>query len=100
MKKFKNIILSILGLVQGTIGTYIALLGVAFAFHETTPGDRDYEEDITFVPFGYLIMIIWLIIMIYAFVSLRKNKANLLSFGISWIVGVIGFVLYFKFYIG
>lgn len=60
----KKIILIILGLLQGTFGSYLALLGWVFAFPETTPGDRDYVENMSIVPLGYMIMFIWLIIMI------------------------------------
>ena len=43
--RLKNVGLSIAGLVQGTVGSYFALLGYAFAFPDTEPGMRDYEED-------------------------------------------------------
>ena len=82
--------LSICGLLQGTLGSYFALLGFAFAFPETAPGSKDYEEDIFFVPLGYIIMLIWLVVMVTAFMLLRKNKANLLSFLICWLVGLGG----------
>lgn len=37
--------LSIFGLLQGTLGSYLVLLGFAFAFPESTPDSKDYEED-------------------------------------------------------
>ena len=86
----KKIFLSILGLLPGTLGSYLALLGWAFAFPETSSGVKDYEEDISFVPFGYIIMFAWLAIMITAIILLRKNKANFLSFIIPWFIGVVG----------
>lgn len=90
--------ISIFGLLQGTLGSYLALLGFAFAFPESTPDTKDYEEDIFFVPLGYIIMFIWLCIMIATFMFLRKSKANLLSFLIAWLVG-LGACLYFMFII-
>lgn len=89
----KKAILSVLGLLQGTLGSYLALLGLAFAFPGTAPDSKDYEEDMFFVPFGYLIMLIWIIIMVSAFILLHKNKANFLSFIISWIIGLIGILI-------
>ena len=86
----KKILFAILGLLQGTLGSYLALLGGAFAFPETSSGAKDYKEDIFLVPFGYTIMIAWLAIMIIAIILLRKNKANLLSFIIPWFVGLVG----------
>ncbi len=86
----KKILLAIFGLLQGTLGSYFALLGWAFAFPETSPGAKDYAEDMLFVPFGYMIMFIWLVIMITAMILFRKNKANLLSFIIPWFMGLVG----------
>ena len=86
----KKILLAILGFLQGTLGSYLALLGWAFAFPETSPGAKDYEEDMSFVPFGYIIMLAWLAIMITAIILLRKNKANFLSFIIPWFMGLVG----------
>ncbi|MGN0632458.1 MAG: hypothetical protein ACI4JW_01170 [Oscillospiraceae bacterium] len=90
----KRIGFSILGLLQGTLGSYLALLGFAFAFPGSTPGSKDYEEDIFFVPLGYMIMFIWLAVMITAFIFLRKKKANFLSFLISWLIGAGGFLAF------
>ena len=86
----KKILLAILGLLQGTLGSYLALLGAAFAFPETSSGAKDYKEDMFLVPLGYMIMIAWLAIMIIAIILLRKNKANFLSFIIPWFVGFVG----------
>lgn len=77
-----------LGLLQGTLGSHLALLGLAFAFPESMPGSKDYEEDRFFVPLGYGMMLIWLAVMVAAFLFLRKKKADLLSFAIAWLVGV------------
>ncbi len=90
----KNIGLSIAGLVQGTAGSYFALLGYAFAFPDTEPGMRDYEEDMFLVPWGYVMMLIWVAVMIFIIIALRKNRANFISFLLSWFVGLIGCVVF------
>lgn len=90
----KRIGFSIYGLLQGTLGSYLALLGFAFAFPNSTPDSKDYEEDLFFVPLGYIIMLIWLVVMVTTFIFLRKNKANFLSFLIAWLVGLGGFLLF------
>ena len=51
----KKICLIILGLLQGTLGSYLALLGWAFAFPETSPGAKDYVEDMSSVTAGFAI---------------------------------------------
>lgn len=95
IKKYKKeFLLSIAGFLQGTFGSYLALLGVAFAFPISSIGDKDYEEDMLFVPFGYIIIFIWLAVMIITFISLRKKKAKLLSFFISWLIGVVVWLIF------
>ncbi len=90
----KKIGLSLYGLLQGTVGSYIALLGVAFAFPQSSPGSKDYEEDMFFVPLGFIIMLMYLAIMITTFVLLRKSKANLLVFIIPWLIGVAVYIFW------
>lgn len=92
-KALKYIGLSIAGLLQGTLGSYFAVLGLAFAFPETEPGMRDYEEDMFFVPFGYIMMLIWIAVMIFLIIILRKDKANTISFFLAWCVGLIVFLV-------
>lgn len=86
----KKILLIMLGMIQGFFGSFAAILGFAAAFPGTSLGAKDYEEDMLFVPLGYLIMILWVVVMATAFIRLRKSKSNLLMFTISWIVGVVG----------
>ena len=91
---FKKIGFAIAGLIQGTVGSYFALLGFAFAFPDTEPGSKDYEEDMFSVPFGYFMMFIWVAVMISAFIVLRKNKTNTVLFFAPWLVGVIGCLVF------
>lgn len=93
---FKKVLLVIFGLLQGTIGNYLGLLGLAFAFPQIDPYSKDYDEDMFFVPFGYIMMLAWLIVTIAAFILLRKNKANLLFYAIPWAVGFVGCLIMIK----
>ncbi|MBR6224085.1 MAG: hypothetical protein IKQ71_11705 [Lachnospiraceae bacterium] len=90
----KKIGLAIAGLLQGTLGSYFALIGIAFAFPETEPSMKDYEEDMFFVPFGYFMMLVWVAVMISAIILLRKNKLNTALFFISWLVGLLGCLIF------
>ncbi len=94
--KFKKVLLVIFGLLQGTIGNYLGLLGLAFAFPQIDSYSKDYNEDMFFVPFGYIMMLAWLTVTIAAFILLRKNKANLLSYAIPWAVGFVGCLIMIK----
>lgn len=95
--KLRKVWICILGILQGFAGSYMALMGYVCAFPDTMPGDKDYEEDAFFIPFGYMIMLAWLVVMIIAFVKLRHNKVNLLFFLISWIAGIGLLALFFYF---
>ena len=90
----KKVLLAFLGLLQGVLGSYWAVLGYCFAFPESEPGSKDYEEDITFVPFGYLMMLIWLIVMAAAIIKLRKKKSELVTFLAAWAVGTAAMLIY------
>ena len=92
--KLKKTGLLLSGLLQGTLGSYLGLLGWAFAFPESVPGSKDYEEDMFFVPLGFIIMLLWIIVMVTAIVLLRKNKTNLLLFLIPWLIGLLGCLLF------
>ena len=83
-----------LGLLQGLFGSYFAILGWAFAFPESSPGSKDYEEDLFFVPLGFVMLFAWIIIMIAAIALLRKNKAYLALFLISWLIGLSVFFIF------
>ena len=93
---FKRIVFDVFGFLQGTIGNYLGSLGLVFAFPQTDSYSKDYDEDMFFVPFGYIMMLTWLIVTISAFILLRKNKANLLSYIIPWIIGFIGYLIVIK----
>ena len=92
----KKVLLIIFGLLQGTIGNYLGLLGLAFAFPQTDLYSKDYDEDMLLVPFGDVMMLTWLIVTIAAVILLRKNKANLLFYVISWAIGFIGCLIVIK----
>ena len=63
---FKRIVFVVFGFLQGTIGNYLGSLGLVFAFPQTDPYSKDYNEDMFFVPFGYIMMLTWLIVTISA----------------------------------
>lgn len=90
----KKALFALLGLLQGAFGNYIAIIGYCFAFPESEPGSKDYEEDLTFVPFGYLMMLITLIVMAAAIIKLRKKKSELVTFLAAWAVGTAAMLIY------
>ena len=90
----KKIWISVLGLLQGTFGSYLALVGYALAFPGTSPDSKDYEEDMFTAPIGYVIMLLWMIVMVTAIMYLRRKKSSLITFLISWLIGTAGIVIW------
>ncbi len=89
----KKAVFAVLGLLQGAIGSWWVLLGWAFAFPESKAGSKDYEEDLAFIPFGYIMMLAWVLVMAYAVIRLRKNKGELISFLAAWAAGTAALII-------
>ena len=93
--KVKRTVISILGLLQGAIGTFFAIVGLAFAFPDSEPGSLEYEDDMSLAHLGYVLMTVWLVVMVYAVIRLRKSRKDLLSFLLFWFIGTCGMFLFF-----
>lgn len=88
----KKVLCAFLGLLHGFFGSYWALLGYAFAFPGTSKDSKDYEEDMFTSPIGFVMMLIWLIVMITAVLKLKKNKSELAAFLATWAVGTAALI--------
>ncbi|MGN0384348.1 MAG: hypothetical protein ACI4EX_00500 [Lachnospiraceae bacterium] len=83
----KRIVIGLCGIVQGVIGTLWTMLALAFILHPGSgPGTKDWEEDLMFIPVGYAMLVIWLIVMFFSFYKLKKNKTDIIAFLITWLV--------------
>ena len=94
MNAVKRIALGLFGLLQGIFGSWWMIFSIAAMFPESVPGDKDYEEDRWFVPFGVGMLLLWLAVMAVTIVLNRKSTANLLTFLLPWAVGTGGFLLW------
>ena len=93
MKLVKRIALGIFGALQGLFGSWWALAGFAGAFPGTEPGTKDYDEDMWFVPFGWGMMLTWVVVMAVTVILNHKRKANLLIFLLPWLIGTVTFFI-------
>ena len=88
----RKILIALHGLFQGFIGLWWSLMGILFITHpDSSPGTKDWEEDKMFIPFGYVMILIYLIILAVSFYSFKKDKVNIIIFIISLVVGIAGF---------
>lgn len=91
MKKF---LIGLWGIVQGVIGTFWSGLGLAFILHlDSGPGAKDWDEDKMFIPIGYIMILMWLIILFFSYYKLRKSKSDIIIFSITWLVSTTIFLL-------
>ena len=90
----KKVLLGLYGVLQGFFGSWWLLISIAAIFPQSVPGDKDYDEDRWFVPFGFGMLLLWLAVMAVTIFLNRKDKAHLLSFLLPWAVGTGGLLLW------
>ncbi len=90
----KKALIAFLGLLQGVFGSWWGLLGIAFMFPESTPDSKDYEEDRTFIPFGAVMLLIYLGVMIFSYYKLRKRKSDIITFSAALVIGIAILIFY------
>ena len=91
----KKILIALHGIFQGFIGLWWSFVGIAFIIHpDSSPGTKDWEEGKDFIPVGYVMILIYLIILAVSFYIFRKQKPDILTFIISLAVGIAGFVIF------
>ena len=94
-KILKKILIALHGLFQGFIGLWWSFVGIAFITHpDSAPGTKDWEEDKDFIPFGYLMILVYLIILAVSFYNFKKEKSDIIAFIISLAVGIAGFITF------
>ena len=71
----KKILIALHGLFQGFIGLWWSFVGIAFITHpDSSPGTKDWEEDKDFIPVGYIMILIYLIILAVSFYIFKKRN--------------------------
>ena len=92
----KKTLYGLYGLLQGTIGSYFAILGICFAFPQSAKGTKEYEEDRMFMPFGFIMLAIWLAVMGFTVLKLKRDDdmRSLVTFAAAWAVGLTFYLIY------
>ncbi|MBO5165760.1 MAG: hypothetical protein J6B90_04045 [Lachnospiraceae bacterium] len=99
--KFKKTILPIiLGLGYGFLSFWWLFWAIVCAFPSSLPGEKEWAEDSFFIPFGYGMLIVYVILNIIFVVIGRKEKMRILLFYASTlVVGAVTFWVEFGEYI-
>ncbi|HAE52471.1 MAG TPA: hypothetical protein DCG30_04380 [Ruminococcus sp.] len=91
----KKVLIALHGLFQGFIGLWWSFVGIAFITHpDSSPGTKDWEEDEALIPVGYIMILIYLIILAASFYIFKEKKSDIIAFIISLAVGIAGFVIF------
>lgn len=86
----KKVLIGLWGIVQGVVGTAWNLVGLVFLLHPgSAPGTKEWEEDAIFIPIGFVMLVIWLIVMFFSYYKLRKNKSDMIIFSVAWLVSMM-----------
>lgn len=84
----KKITLFISSIFYGVISFWWILLAIGMMFPESSPGERDWIEDSSLIPFGYVMAIFWLIVTGICMVLLRKRKSNMIIYFVTTIFSI------------
>lgn len=86
----RKVLVGLWGILQGVIGTIWNLYALAFILHPgSAPGTKEWEEDAMFIPVGYMMLILWLVVMFLSYYKLRKRKSDMIVFFMAWLVSMI-----------
>ena len=90
MRKF---LIGLRGILLGVIGAIWNLFALTFILHPgSAPGTKEWEEDAMFIPIGYVMLIMWLVVMFISYYKLRKRKSDMIVFSVAWLVSMIIFI--------
>lgn len=90
----RKVLIGLWGILQGVIGTIWNLFALTFILHPgSAPGTKEWEEDAMFIPIGYVMLIIWLVVMFFSYYKLRKRKNDMIVFSAAWLVSMVIFIL-------
>ncbi len=85
----KRILLTLAGLAYGFVSFWWAAFSLVFILHPfAQPGTKEWPEDSSLIPFGYVGFLLWAGLTGSLFWKLKKDKRNaLLFFGAAALAG-------------
>ena len=86
----RKVLIGVWGILQGVIGTIWNVFALLCILHPgSAPGTKEWEEDAMFIPVGYMMLILWLVVMFLSYYKLRKRKSDMIVFSMAWLVSMI-----------
>lgn len=97
--KTKIMVITLSGIAYGILSFWWILYSIIMITHpDSSPGTKEWPEDVMFIPIGYILLVLVIIISIAITIRNRKNKWNVIIFwGTTIMTWVITFfkVIYF-----
>lgn len=84
----KIIALFFSSIFYGFISCWWLAFAIVAMFPESGPGERDWIEDSSFIPLGYVTAMLWLIVTGICMFSLRKKKSNMMIYIITTVFSI------------
>ena len=84
----KKITLFISSIFYGVMSFWWIVLAIAMMFPDSSPGERDWIEDSSLIPLGYVMGIFWLIVTGICVVLLQKRKCNMIIYVVTMICSI------------
>ena len=76
MKALKRSIAGILGLIYGFFGIRWFLLSIALVIPDCRPGTKDWGDYTAALPFGLIMLFIFIAASVAAFIEMRKRRTD------------------------
>ena len=85
----KKILIAVYGFIQGYFGVWWNLLGIAFITTAGSVNSKDWQEDSMFIPVGYIMIVVWLVVIIASVCKFKHEGFNVVLFLALLIIGAI-----------
>lgn len=91
----KRIGIVLSGIAYGILSFWWFISSYIMISHpDSSPGTKEWPEDVTFIPVGYTLIVLWIVISIAITIRNRKNKWNIIIFWGTIIMTLV--VTFFK----
>ena len=76
MKALKPSIAGIIGLIYGFLGIRWLLLSIALVIPDCRPGTKDWGDYTAALPFGLIMLFIFIVASVAVFIEMRKRRTD------------------------
>ena len=86
MKALKRSIAGVSGLIYGFLGIRWLLLSIALVIPDCRPGTKDWGDYTAALPFGLIMLFIFIVASVTIYIKMRKRKTD---FGLFYVLASV-----------